>query len=198
MEWIVDRNAVKGDLSRISGLDLSDNPIAYIKRKIFTLTGHAMLGYLGYNKGYTHIYQSAFDDGIFHTVFSALTECGKGWCTEYGMPPVDFYRYVTVMLRRFSDTRFKDPCARVCREPIRKLSKNERFLSPAAAALKLGVAPENIIMGICTVLKYDNDKDEQSVELQRMIKHDGLSAVLEQVCQLDSGSELFRMIREAY
>lgn len=59
MEWIVDKNEVKDDLSHIGALVLSDNPQAFIKRKIFTLTGHAMLGFLGYQKGYEYIHEAA-------------------------------------------------------------------------------------------------------------------------------------------
>jgi mannitol-1-phosphate 5-dehydrogenase len=195
MEWIVDKNKVQGDLGGISGLKLSDNAGAYIKRKMYTLTGHAMLGYLGYNKGYQYIYQAAYDEIIFGVVFKALVECGKGWSAEYRQPIEDFYEYITVMLRRFSDTRMKDPCVRICREPIRKLSDNERFIAPAGMAIRHGIKPENIVRGIQSVLRYDYSEEPQAFELQNMLKKEGLAAVLEKICGLDQGEELFKMIQ---
>ena len=65
---------------------------------------------------YTHlIYEAAYDDEIFHTVFQALTECGKGLCGEYNMPAENFDEYICIMMRRFADTRMVDPCVRPCR-----------------------------------------------------------------------------------
>ncbi len=196
-EWVVDSAKVKGDLSGIRGIELSDNPTAFIKRKMFTLTGHAMLGYLGYRKGLRYIYEAAYDDEIFHTVFQALTECGKGWCGEYNMPAENFDEYICIMMRRFADTRMVDPCVRPCRQPMRKLSQGERFIEPALTALKHGIEPAGIVAGIRAVLDYDYAEDEQAVELQRRIAADGLPAVLEQVCGLQPGERLTQMILNA-
>ena len=131
-------------------------------------------------------YEAAYDDEIFHTVFTALTECGKGWCGEYNMPEENFNEYICIMMRRrFADTRMVDPCVRPCRQPMRKLSQGERFIEPALTALKHGVEPVGIVAGIRAVLDYDYAEDEQAVELQRRIAAEGLPAVLEQgVCGL--------------
>lgn len=46
-EWIVDRNLIKGDLE-LEGMIKTDNLMAYIERKLFTLnTGHAITAYIG-------------------------------------------------------------------------------------------------------------------------------------------------------
>ncbi|MCL1854739.1 MAG: mannitol-1-phosphate 5-dehydrogenase [Clostridia bacterium] len=194
VEWVVDSSKVKSGLGQISGLKLSPKPDAYVKRKIFTLTGHAMLGYLGYQANYTYIYQAAFDDHIFETVFGALVECGKGWCMEYGMSPEDFHQYIALMLRRFSDVRMKDPCIRVCRQPLRKLSANERFISPARAAIKHGIRPWHIVQGIQAAIAYDCPEDEQASALQEMLRKGGKALVLEKVCGLTKDDMLYDMI----
>ena len=197
VEWVIDKAAVKGTLLPIQGLELTDKPEAYIKRKMFSLTGHAMLGYLGYQKGYQYIFQAAFDDAIFSVVFRALAECGQGWSREYGLPEVEFYQYITVMLRRFSDSRMQDPCTRICREPLRKLGHDERFVAPALTALKHGISPDAILVGIRAALDYNSPEEPQAVQLRQMLQEQGLDAVLETVLGLDRRDQLFRMIKAA-
>ena len=102
------------------------------------------------------------------------------------------------MMRRFSDTRMKDPCTRICRDPIRKLSNNERFISPAAAALKHGINPVNIIKGIMLALRYDYADDDQAVRLGDMLKYEGINTVLEKVCSLSKDCELYNKILEEW
>ncbi|MEM1486383.1 mannitol-1-phosphate 5-dehydrogenase [Oscillospiraceae bacterium PP1C4] len=194
MEWLVDATHLTGDLTKIQGLTLTRNAVAYIKRKIYTLTGHAMLGYLGYENGYKYIYQAVYDDSIFETVYKALIESGKGWSMEYGESEEKFNEYITIMLRRFADVRLKDPCVRICKEPIRKLSQDERFIEPALTALKHGIMPSGIITGIKSVLKFDYAEDEQAVELRKMIKENGLSYILKKICGLSEDDLLYKLI----
>ena len=198
MEWIIDSNKLKADLSHIQNLECSADAFAYIKRKIYTLTGHAILSYMGYQKGYRYIYQAAFDENIFENTYYALSECGKSWSEKFNMDIDEFNLYTTIMLRRFSDTRLKDPIERVAGQPIRKLSINERFISPALTALEYGINPQYIVRGMTAAFKYDNPKDEQAVELQDMINGKGIRQTVQQVCQLKPDSCLYKMIIDAY
>jgi len=194
MEWVVDRTKLKSDLGSIDGMELTDNPNAYIKRKIYTLTGHAMLGYMGYLKKYEYVYQATYDEEIFNAVFKALSECGEAWSLEFGESKKEFDKYVSIMLRRFADNRMKDSCVRVCRDPIRKLSIDERLIEPAIVALKHDILPSGIITGIRSALKFDYPEDEQAVELQHRIQNDGLGKVLNDISGLSENSLLAMLI----
>ncbi|MDD4569955.1 MAG: hypothetical protein PHE70_07530, partial [Tepidanaerobacteraceae bacterium] len=193
-EWIIDKKNLKSDLSDIKDLELTDNPAAFINRKIYTLTGHAMVGYLGFQKGYTYIYEAAYDDEIFKKVTGALMESGRGWAREYGMLEEDFFEYSSVMLRRFADIRLKDPIHRVCREPLRKLSPRERFIQPAITAIKYGILPYSIIDGIKSVFEYKNNDDEQTVSMCKIIKNMGKGEILTDICGLERESVLYNLI----
>src|SRR5690606_17257769 len=47
-EWIVDRTQFKGPPPAIAGMELTDNLMAFVERKLFTLnTGHIITAYLG-------------------------------------------------------------------------------------------------------------------------------------------------------
>ncbi len=51
-EWIVDKTQFKGALPNIPGMELTDNLMAFVERKLFTLnTGHAITAYLGKQTG---------------------------------------------------------------------------------------------------------------------------------------------------
>lgn len=51
-EWIVDKTQFKGALPTIPGMELTDNLMAFVERKLFTLnTGHAITAYLGRTGG---------------------------------------------------------------------------------------------------------------------------------------------------
>ncbi|MBB6670798.1 mannitol-1-phosphate 5-dehydrogenase [Cohnella nanjingensis] len=198
MEWIVDREKVKGDLSKIREIKLTNRPEAYIKRKMYTLSGHAMLAYLGFEKGYRYVFEAAYDEEIFQTVFMALTECGEAWCAEYGMSREEYALYVATMLRRFSDPRLEDPISRVAQEPLRKLGANERFIGPACNCLEHNIEPVFIIKGILSALFYRNPADQQSIMLQRMLEEDGIEEVLQKTCGLDRSARLYQLVLKAF
>jgi len=56
-EWIVDKTQFKGEIPELKGMTLTDNLMAFIERKLFTLnTGHAITAYLGVEKiGRAHV-----------------------------------------------------------------------------------------------------------------------------------------------
>lgn len=196
MEWAIDSTKVKGDLSDVNGLNITPHVDAYVKRKIYTLTGHAILGYMGFQKGLNYIWQAASDEEIFTAAYRALYECGQAWSHQYQLPLEEFMEYSSYMLVRFADQRILDSCTRPCREPIRKLSATERFFGPALKAMEYGIRPVNIVNGIRAALKYSYEKDSEAVKLQQMIAEKGTAATLSEITGLPEDHELIRMSTE--
>jgi len=184
LEWIVEREKAKGDLSHIRGLALSDNVEAYVARKMFSLAGHAMLGYMGYAAGHQYVWEAVYDYGVFKCVYGALEECGRAWSMKYNLPSSEFMEYSTLMLIRFADQRVMDPVTRPAREPIRKLSLSERFFLPALTAFEHDIDPANILDGIRSVCKYDYSGDPEAVRLQAMFREEGVPAALSKITGL--------------
>ena len=60
----------------------------------------------------------------------------------------DHAGYVARTLRRFANPHLPDTPARVGRQPLRKLSRNERFVSPAAQLAEAGTTPEALLRAI--------------------------------------------------
>ena len=191
-EWIVDSSSAKTDLQCIDGLELSENVDAYMARKIFSLTGHAMLGYLGYVAKHKTIWQAVYDYDIYKEVYGALRECSAAWSAKYSLPEMEFMDYCTLMLVRFADQWVSDPVTRPAREPIRKLSVNERFFGQALTACEYGIEPQHIMTGVKAVCAYDNPEDAEAVRLQEMISSRGVVASLCEITGLPETHALMK------
>ena len=59
---------------------------------------------------------------------------------------------------------------RVGRQPLRKLSRHERFVGPAAEAAERGLSVDALVNAMGAVLVFEDQEDEQAVDLQRLIR----------------------------
>jgi len=92
----------------------------------------------------------------------------------------------------------RDEILRVVRDPMRKLSPRERLVAPAALAVEYGLPHDWIVKGIVAALRYHHPEDVQSVMLSEKLAQQGLSGVLESVCELAPGSPLAAEIERAW
>lgn len=197
-EWNVEKDSFKGGYPEIAGMNLADDLMAYIERKLFTLnTGHCITAYLGFIKGYKTIDESISDPEIYKTVKAAMTESGEGLVKKYGFDHDAHMKYIDKIIGRFKNPYLKDDVARVGREPLRKLSDTDRLVKPMNTALSYGLPVDNLITGVGAALRYDNKEDGQSVELQTAIKDIGLRETVKKLLNItDEG--LIDKIEAAY
>jgi mannitol-1-phosphate 5-dehydrogenase len=197
-EWHVEAKSFRGAVPQITGMNLADNLIAYIERKLFTLnTGHAITAYLGFLKGYTTIDQSIADPQVYAIVRSAMQEAGSGLVEKYGFSRESHLRYIDKIIERLRNPKLKDELVRVCREPLRKLSPDDRLVRPLLIARGYGFPVENLILGIGAALRYRNAADRQSVRLQQMLRRKGLKTTVSEVTGIED-EELLEAIVRAY
>ena len=84
-EWNVEEKSFVGPAPHIKGMNLADNLLAYIERKLFTLnTGHAITAYLGAMKGIPTIDRSIADPQIEGIVRSAMQQSGMALVRKFG------------------------------------------------------------------------------------------------------------------
>ena len=198
-EWIVDSKAFKGDRPKIKGMELKDNLIPYIERKIFTLnTGHAIAAYLGYLKGYTTIRESIMDPDIKAIVLAAMRESGQVLIERYGLDSLAHEEYIQRILSRFLNPHLKDLVTRVARQPLRKLSNGERLIKPLKGTVEYGLENENLIRGIAAALSYDYPEDEEAVEMGRILKDNNTLEAIAKITGLDSSSNIVEKIYKEY
>ena len=198
-EWNVERASVKGEVPQIAGMNLADNLIAYVERKLFTLnTGHAITAYLGRLKGHNTIEESISDPEILTVVKAAMQESGEGLVAKYGFDHDAHFAYIDKILGRFRNPHLQDDVTRVGREPLRKLSANDRLIKPTLTARQYGFGTRNLVKGIAAALHYDNPEDPQSVQMRQVIAEQGLEKAVEQFTGLESGAPLVGEILCAY
>lgn len=179
-EWVVDRTQLRGWTHDIPGMELTDNLMAFIERKLFTLnTGHAITAYFGFLKGLPTIRDAIEDEAIHATVKAAMEESGAVLIRRYGFDPVKHAAYIDKILGRFANPFIRDDVARVGREPLRKLGKGDRLIRPLLGTLEYGLPHVNLVKGIAAALHYRNDTDPQAVEMQAAIAEFGVAAAVD-------------------
>ena len=108
-EWNVEQASFVGGAPHIAGMNLADNLIAYIERKLFTLnTGHAITAYTGKMKGCKTIDESIADEKIYAIVKAAMQESGLGLIAKYGFNKEAHFKYIDKIIGRFKNSYLKD------------------------------------------------------------------------------------------
>jgi mannitol-1-phosphate 5-dehydrogenase len=178
-EWVVDASQIKGKRPDISGITYVEDPLPYIERKLLTVnTGHSAIAYLGYVRGKPTIHAALEDDEVRETASKTLEESSLLLIKVYGFEPEELREYRRKVLARFSNPHISDDVTRVARSPIRKLGRNERFVSPALRLLDMGHMPVHLATVIGAVLRYDHPEDEEAQELQEAISVAGERSAL--------------------
>ncbi|WP_297713745.1 mannitol-1-phosphate 5-dehydrogenase [Clostridium sp.] len=198
-EWNVEENAFKGSIPQIEGMNLADNLMAYIERKLFTLnTGHAITAYFGYLKGYSTIDESIKDEVIYDFVKKAMTESGQGLIAKYNFDEEAHLKYIDKIIGRFKNPYLKDDVARVGREPLRKLNENDRLIKPLITARGFNIETDSLLLGVGAALHYDNKEDAQSRELQSLIKEKGIRESIAEISKISEDTDVLDKIEKYY
>jgi len=197
-EWNVEKASLKGEIPEIPGMNLADNLMAYIQRKLFTLnTGHCITAYTGVLAGHQTIDQAISDPKIYDLVHAAMIQSGDGLIQEFGFEKEAHYHYIDKIINRFKNPYLQDDVARVGREPLRKLSASDRLVSPLMTALKYHLPVDKLILGIGAALRYKNPEDPQSVELQEKIAAKGAAGAFSEISGVQD-HVLLEQVAEAY
>lgn len=197
-EWNVDNTQIKGEL-QIEGMNPVENLPAYIERKLFTLnTGHAIIAYLGYLKGYDTIEQCIADPEILNIVRTAMNESGTALSQKFGLDVVAHSAYCEKIIKRFRNYHLNDMVTRIGRDPLRKLSANDRLISPLTTAYGYGLPVDNLLLGVGAALRYQYPADAESSRLQEMVREMGIAATIEKITGITADSSLNTQIIKAY
>ncbi len=198
-EWIVDEQQFKGEIPQIEGMEKTDNLMAFVERKLFTLnTGHCVPAYLGCLKGHRTIREAIEDPCIHAQVKQAMQESGEVLIRRYGFDRALHSAYIEKILSRFANPYLVDEVDRVGRQPLRKLSANDRLIKPLLGTIEYGLPNGMLLKGIAAALKYRNSSDPQAVELQQSIEKEGVRSTLARYTGLAAESVEAQQIEALY
>ena len=197
-EWNVEEKSFVGGAPHIEGMNLADNLLAYIERKLFTLnTGHAITAYLGRMKGLATIDESIADPAIFAIVKEAMQQSGQALVEKFGFDRDAHFKYIDKIIGRFKNPYLKDDVTRVGREPLRKLSSTDRLGKPMMTAREYGLPCDKLLLGIGAALHYNNPEDPQSVKMQELIAAKGLRQAVSEITSIPATDPVIEEIAAA-
>lgn len=196
-EWAIEQGAFGGDLPTIPGAHFVDELGPYIERKLFTVnTGHAATAYFGARAGIEKISDALADPSVEAAVTAAVEETSALLATKHGFAPEDLSEYRARILDRFRNPALPDTVQRVGRQPLRKLSRHERFVGPAAEAAERGLSSSALVAAMGAALDFDEAGDEQAVELQELLSSMNADAFTEHVTGLEPEHPLYARVRD--
>ncbi|WP_447942541.1 mannitol-1-phosphate 5-dehydrogenase [Microbacterium aurum] len=196
-EWAIERGPFGDNPPHIPGAHFVDDLAPYIERKLFTVnTGHATTAYFGAQAGIEKISDALADPAIAAKVAATLEETSALLEAVHGLDAADLAAYRATILRRFANPALPDTVARVGRQPLRKLSRHERFVGPAAAAAERGLATSALVAAMAAALEFDEPEDEQSVELQRRLREEDAATFTTGVTGLEPAHPLFAAVEK--
>lgn len=198
-EWIVDETQFKGPVPIIAGMEPTDNLMAFVERKLFTLnTGHAITAYLGHYYGLTTIRDAILDERIRLIARGAMEESGLVLINRYQFDEVKHIAYIEKILTRFENPYLHDDTARVGRQPLRKLSPADRLVKPLLGTFEYQLDNKNLVMGIAAALNYRNGDDEQAIELAAIIANQGVEQAFSQISTIEITNPVIKKVADIY
>jgi mannitol-1-phosphate 5-dehydrogenase len=157
-----------------------------------------VLAYMGYLRGYTYGYEALADPQIDAVLHAAWQESIAGQVARYPVEAAWLYDHAQALRRRFENRALGDTVLRLGRDPIRKLSPDDRLVAPARLAEAAGVPPRALAQAIAAALRFGSLEDPIALELQQHLSQDGIDSVLASICQIQADEPLAALIRTSY
>jgi mannitol-1-phosphate 5-dehydrogenase len=165
--------------------------------KLYTVnTGHCATAYLGQLAGYETIASALKDKKVHDGVLDTLKETSLALVLKHGLDPAEQAKYVAKTLGRLQNPMIDDSVERVGRDPIRKLSRTERLVGPAAFLAEQGQEPKALLEVISAALDFHNDEDPQVAQLQQNLNELSPEEFVALVCGLETTHPLARSVTQ--
>lgn len=194
-EWAIERPPFGDDPPRIPGAHFVHDLAPYIERKLFTVnTGHATTAYYGARAGIERISDALAVPEIAENVSATLEETSALLVAKHELDPRGLAEYRERILDRFRNPALPDTVWRVGRQPLRKLSRHERFVGPAAEAAERGLPTSALVAAMGASLAFEDADDPQSADVQRMLRELDAAEFTATVTGLEPKHPLFARI----
>lgn len=192
-EWVVDKTPFQDvGIPSIEGINWVDNLAPFIERKLYTVnTGHATAAYHGYNRRKRTVYDALQDRAIMAEVRGALMETKNLIVSKHEFEEDDQAAYVEKIIKRIGNPHLEDAVERVGRAPLRKLSRKERFIGPAAELAEADQPIKYLLDAIEMCFRFQNvEEDEESKELAKIMSENSPEEVVSKVCGIQTSDKI--------
>lgn len=192
-EWVVDKTPFEDvGIPSIEGINWVDNLAPFIERKLYTVnTGHATAAYHGYNRRKRTVYDALQDKTIMAEVRGALMETKNLIVRKHEFEEDDQAAYVEKIIKRIGNPHLEDAVERVGRAPLRKLSRKERFIGPAAELAENDQPIKYLLDAIEMTFRFqDVEEDEESKELAKIMSENTPEEIVNKVCGIQTSEKI--------
>ena len=110
---------------------------------------------------------------------------------KHEFDPATQEAYLEKNLERFANPYLTDTPERVGRQPLRKISRHERFIGPAAELAERGLPTTALLRAVRAALRFDAPSDPQSAELRELLTTLTPEQFAEQACGIEPSHPLF-------
>ncbi|MEP6479898.1 MAG: mannitol-1-phosphate 5-dehydrogenase, partial [Rhodoglobus sp.] len=192
-EWAIESGPFRGSPPDIPEAHFVDDLAPYIERKLFTVnTGHATAAYHGLVAGHSSIADAMADPAVVAEVRAVLDETKTLLVAKHEFDADVQQAYLEKNLVRFANPYLEDTVDRVGRQPLRKLSRNERFIGPASQLAERGLPADALLRTVGAALAFDVPEDPQSVEMLELLRTTAADEFVSRVTGLENDHPLFR------
>ena len=191
---IVNKEAFKNPIPVIAGMEAKDNMKAWVDRKLFIHNfGHAAVAYLGYkhHPELTFLWEVLEDEEIRAFVRKAMQQSATALQHEYpGVFSTEHLQeHINDLIQRFSNRSLGDTVFRVGCDLYRKLSSDDRIITPLMSAYKNGLPYNRIMKVLVSALSFkatdiDGKMYPADMEFYERLKEYGTLYAFEKVCGL--------------
>lgn len=193
----VDATRVKGSLPDIKYMEHLTGFAGFLERKFYTYNAaNGTTSFVGALLGYKVLAEAAHDERILKLLDGVYQETGKALSMKHGISLEEQMAFAKTSLNKLQDYTIVDSIERNARDPQRKLGKDDRLVGSARMVLSCGIRPENLCTAIACAIYYRNPEDSSAVALEKVVKEEGIDAVLKKICGIEPEGELGILIKE--
>lgn len=198
-ELPVDKDAFKGEIPDIINMEPFSPFDFYIQRKLFMHNmAHALMAYLGFSEDIKYIWEANNNPYIKLITLRALMESSVAMSEEHGVPLKILFEHSEDLLYRFGNRLLGDTVERVGKDPIRKLSKNDRMIGAGLLCQKHGIKPVYISLGIAAGFLFDPKEDLFASKVRGEVLTNGIETAIMEICGIEASNSMIKMITEFY
>ena len=186
-EWVIDESQLKNKSFKLTGVHYARNLEPFIERKLFSVnSGHAAVAYSSAYRGYKTILEGLQHEEILLILKGVQAETRALLLAKWPQyfTEEELLKYHEVIISRFTNPEIIDEVRRVGRMPIRKLGYDERFIRPIRELSERGLSYQNHLDIVGKIFAYQDENDEEAVQLQEKLATRELSELIEEVTGL--------------
>ena len=184
-EWVVETRGMKNPDLVLDKVHYEAELEPFIERKLFSVnSGNATSAYTGAYYGAQTILEALQNVTVKNNVEAVLAEIRSLLIAKWGFDEQALVDYHKVIISRFENPFIVDDVVLFARTPIRKVGYDERFIRPIRELTERGLSYQYLLQTVAYVFAYQDETDEQSVQLQALLAEKSLEEVVKEVTGL--------------